>query len=76
MTPALLRDAGRALYGELWQVALSRALGVNDRTLRRWAAGQVEIPPTVAGELAKLCAERAEGLYDVADRLDAENVGA
>lgn len=34
----LLIECGRALYGPLWQSALSRDLGVSDRTMRRWLA--------------------------------------
>jgi hypothetical protein len=28
---------GRAAFGEQWQSPLSRSLGVDDRTVRRWA---------------------------------------
>ncbi len=37
------------LYGTArWQTALSRELRVNDRTVRRWAAGDTAIPHPVA----------------------------
>lgn len=39
MTPADLRTVGEALYGERWQAPLADALGVNRRTVQRWAAG-------------------------------------
>ena len=37
------------IYGtKRWQTALSRELKVNDRTVRRWAAGSTQIPHPVA----------------------------
>ena len=38
--PKMLAAAGPALYGERWQSEIGRALGVTDRTVRRWAAGE------------------------------------
>lgn len=49
-----LRAAGEALYGALWQRALSRALDVNERRVRAWAARETRIPPTLWGDLYKL----------------------
>jgi hypothetical protein len=40
----LLRQIGEELYGPTWQADLSRAIGVSDRSMRRWAAGTDEIP--------------------------------
>ncbi len=58
MTPELLGRCGKALFGASWQSELSRALGVADRTVRRWAAGTSPVPESVAGEIAKLLSER------------------
>lgn len=75
-----LRARGARLYGAgRWQSALSRELGVNPRTVRRWAAGTTPVPPPVAtclrlmtfleelkwlGEWRKLIAEeRRSGWY-------------
>jgi DNA-binding transcriptional regulator YdaS (Cro superfamily) len=58
VTPTLLREAGESLYGSLWQSALARDLGVNDRTVRRWAAGESRIPAGVWAELHKILALR------------------
>ena len=44
MTPALLRKVGECLYGTRWQSELARALGVTDRTMRRWVNGTHAIP--------------------------------
>jgi DNA-binding transcriptional regulator YdaS (Cro superfamily) len=48
MTKIELMQAGRLLYGERWQAALARALGVSDRTVRRWASGAQPIPSPAA----------------------------
>ncbi len=49
MSTPELRDYCSRLYGaHRWQTALARELQVNDRTVRRWAAGASEIPQTVA----------------------------
>lgn len=50
MTRDDLRAAGELLYGPRWQTALARDLNVADRTVRRWAAGKIQI-----GEGAAKC---------------------
>ncbi len=74
MTPDLLREAGKALYGEQWQSALARAIGVNERTLRRWVTGKWDMPPSLTGDIAKICVERADALHEMAERLETERV--
>lgn len=69
MTPALLREAGEALYGDQWQSALARDLKVADRTVRRWAAGDFGMPPGLCNELIALLLDRAEAIADVKKRL-------
>jgi DNA-binding transcriptional regulator LsrR (DeoR family) len=32
----LLERIGKALYGDRWQTQLAKALGMSDRTVRRW----------------------------------------
>lgn len=77
-----LIQAGHALYGATWQTALARDLGprhpdgprekYDDRTLRRWAAGQRPIPDWVLTALRDLLAERrqvATALLPVLDAL-------
>lgn len=58
MTPVLLRKAGEALYGQQWQSALARDLKVADRTVRRWANGEFDMPPGLGGELRALLDDR------------------
>jgi hypothetical protein len=69
MTPSLLREAGKALYGPRWQSDLARDLGVSDRTVRRWDANQNEIPPGVGVELRTLLKTRSMALAAVRRKL-------
>jgi hypothetical protein len=59
MTPATFRLVGQTLYGPSWRAVLADALGVSERTIRRWSNGEFPIPEHVAGELAALCEGRA-----------------
>lgn len=68
MSPELLREAGEALFGRQWQTALAEALGVADRTVRRWAAGQ-PVPPGAQAELLALMEARGATLRALASRL-------
>jgi len=43
----LLRQIGEVLFGSSWQADLAEVVGVSDRSLRRWAAGEGNIPPGV-----------------------------
>jgi len=45
-----------------WQSDLARELGTTDRTVRRWAAGQVNVPPAQWARIAQLAKERAARL--------------
>lgn len=62
MTPALLAAAGRALFGDDWRRPLASALDVDARLIQRWAAGQRDIPGTVAPALRTLLSREAIGL--------------
>jgi hypothetical protein len=67
-TARLIRRAGRAVYGERWQSALAGALGVNIRTVRRWAAGQQEAPAAIIVRLRELVRARIEELRNLLER--------
>jgi hypothetical protein len=69
MTPALLREAGEALYGPLWQSELARALGVADRTVRRWIAGERALPPSLAQPLRALLTDHGKAIATVRRKL-------
>ena len=60
-----LHTIGRALYGERWQTDLSKALGVSERTVRRWVAGQ-EPPPGAWADMARVAESKAAELQRLA----------
>jgi len=70
MTPAQFVKIGEALYGPSWRAALAQALGVAERTVRRWAAETSPIPDNLPAELAALCRQRAADLIKQADQLE------
>ena len=57
MTP--LETAGRALFGSAWQKPMAGALDVNERTVRRWHAGDSNVPSGVWPELKELLGKHA-----------------
>jgi hypothetical protein len=69
MTPDLLHRVGEALFGERYQVALANALGVNDRTMRRWISGDSAIPDTLCIDLFNLCLNREDVLRKIRNEL-------
>lgn len=68
MTKTNLRRAGALLLGDQWQRPLARALGVSDRLVRRWAAGDRPVPAWVVEEMMGLLQERQRAL-NIAERL-------
>ena len=58
MNRDLFARVGCALYGDRWQTQLAGALGVADRTVRRWAAGEQPVPDGVVTDLCRLMADR------------------
>lgn len=70
MTPSQLERAGRTLYGDNWQTPLALALGVSDRSMRRWASGSHPIPATLAGEIERLTRAADAATAVVRERLD------
>lgn len=61
---ALLAQVGEALYGDTWQSALSRALDVEPRAVRRWVSNQNVIPPGVWAQVRELIHKRRGGLME------------
>lgn len=53
---------GETLYGSRWRSELAAELDVNERTVRRWAAGEQPVPLTVWAELEAMCRSRAQAL--------------
>ncbi len=69
---SLLIRAGEALYGPRWQTELARDLGVSDRTMRRWASGAYDLPPSVYADLSRIAQARASALADIARKIAQE----
>lgn len=63
-----LAAIGAALYGRQWRRPMAKALGVNLRTVQRWANGQNDVAPWVGAELLRLLAEHGMNLDDI-DRI-------
>jgi hypothetical protein len=53
-------ECGRLLFGPLWQCEMARAIGISDRTVRRWAKGEQPVRQAVAEELDRRLRERAD----------------
>lgn len=60
-----LRQAGEALYGSRWQSELARALGVGDRRVREWYAGERRTPPGIWTDIAGLLRDRQQEIEAV-----------
>ena len=65
-----LQKIGQSLYGTNWIGDLAAALNVNERSMRRWAAGTYEIPAGIRGELVTLCRARGANLEGIAGALE------
>jgi transcriptional regulator with XRE-family HTH domain len=64
-----VRAAGEYLYGPLWQSELARALGVSDRAVRRWVAGDANPPEDIGPRLRKLIDKRIAQLREARSAL-------
>jgi hypothetical protein len=64
-----IAEIGEDLYGSCWQRELAKALGVNERTVRRWAAGG-GVPRDMELVLSQLALQRAKRLRYVAKFLE------
>lgn len=56
MSPADFHAAGEGLLGYGWRRKISRALGVDYSTVKRWAAGGSPVPQYVVAALEFLAA--------------------
>lgn len=50
--------AGEAAFGNQWQTDISRALGVNVRTVRSWLSGKYQMPSLIFADITKILEER------------------
>lgn len=60
-----VRAAGECLFGPLWQREMGKALGVRDRQVRRWVAGEASLPDDIGPRLRKLIDKRLAQLRAV-----------
>lgn len=57
-----LEMIGLSMFGEQWQSAIAKKLGVNDRTVRRWVAGEIQINQNIFADLQRAIIERQRQL--------------
>ena len=62
---SLFTDTAESLWGLRWRLALAESLGVSERTVRRWAAGEFPIPPGIYAELLTLAEDRRKRLKEL-----------
>jgi hypothetical protein len=60
VTPKELKRAGEILYGPQWQTPLAQRLRVDDRTVRRWLAGDRAIPGPAETAIELLLESRSQ----------------
>lgn len=60
-----LADIGRVLYGDRWQAPLAAALGLNLRTVQRYAAGDTAPPPGVLADALALAERRGAEIAEM-----------
>ncbi len=65
MTPKQLAAIGQAIYGKQFQRYLATDLQINERTMRRWMAGEWAIPETLRDDLAGIIEKRARTLEKI-----------
>ena len=58
ITPGVLALTGQAAFGRQWQTLLAEELGINDRTMRRWAVDGA--PVRIVDELREIASDRVE----------------
>lgn len=66
--PEALEVIGQSAFGEQWQNPLAHALGINYRTVRRWAHGGA--PAHIASELRAVLTDKAKNIRDAVRALD------
>ncbi len=62
MTPETLRAIGETLYGEDWIAKLADKIGVNRRSMQRFASGAKVMPDGVHEDILDVVADRADEL--------------
>lgn len=56
MSPFELKSLAARKFGpERWLQGLAYAMGVSERTIRRWAAGEIPIKARIAAQVEQAC---------------------
>ena len=69
ITPDLLAQVGRALYGARWHTALARDLGISSRMIRFMLAGERGIHAGIVRDLVTIVEARGVEIGEVAPEL-------
>jgi len=69
MNSDLLNRVGEQLFGSRWQSDLARALGVTERTMRRWVEHPDGISPERIDAMIELCKARRSDLSELVKEL-------
>jgi hypothetical protein len=69
MTPDTFARLGELIHGERWVHRLAKDLGVDERTIRRWAAGTSAIKPGVWRDLVDVMERHGVAMIDEARAL-------
>ncbi|MEF9677731.1 hypothetical protein ABRQ00_22525 [Pectobacterium aroidearum] len=64
----MLENIGSAMYGKNWKSEIARVSGINDRTIRQWAAGERPIPDMFLRGLLSECARHIDSVKSALNR--------
>ncbi|MCI1034059.1 hypothetical protein [Raoultella terrigena] len=69
-----MRAVGEAVYGDNWQSPLSRALNINDRTVRRFVAGTSHIPVNLSERLLEALESEMNKIKSAIDIINSDKM--
>lgn len=70
VTGEKFKTIGEALFGERWVSAVAHALEKDQRTVRRYSDGEINVPRDVRKLLAIICQTRGAALVRLSIELD------
>jgi len=71
-SPDLIRHSAPLLWGaRQWRAEMAQALGIDDRTIRKWVSGEAEVPIDVWQTILRLIWERRLELDEAAEEIEA-----
>lgn len=66
-----LNDIGEALFGARWKTQVAKVLGVDEKQVRRFAAGEAAMSGDHRAKILELCTKRITRLENLSSRLAA-----